>query len=335
MKKHNKTIFLAIIVLLIFGFINKNQKPYGSNVLKTTAGSEIKVVATTTILRDFAQQIIGDQSTVSVIIEAGMCPGHYDYTPSDINKVQGADIIFFHGFEWDQFLGELLNAAGNTGAAYSMSGDGSLGYTQWGSPANAPLFIDVLCNHLNNTYPLLNQTFNQNSAIYKQEIATTKLEIESLDTVYYNFTDTNAYIMNHQTAFLSWLGFNITGTWTKDDNSMTTGDLQAIIEGASETNTEIIIMNYQSGTDMGKVAADSLGIASVPLINFPGVYGVDSYLEQLDFNVALLNWALNNSPDPRPSSDKIGIDQILPLMIFFSFGLVIILLISKKRTLLK
>ncbi|MFW9989622.1 MAG: metal ABC transporter substrate-binding protein [Candidatus Odinarchaeota archaeon] len=327
-----KKTYLLISILIVFGIIAQNITVKAENNLKSSADPEVQVVATTTILRDFAQKIIGDKGTVEVIIEEGMCPGHYDATPSDINLVRNADIVFYHGFEWAQFLGALLSDADNIDAAYSMSGNGSLGYTQWGAPANVPPFLDVICNHLNDTYSLLNETFNQNTLLYKEEIALKKNEIEN-EIVSYNFTDIKAYIMNHQTAFMTWLGFNITGLWSKDDNSMTPSDLDTIIDGASETGTEIIIMNYQSGTEQGKLAADYLNIPSVSLQNFPGVYGIETYLEQLDFNVAMLNWALNDGPDPRNSTDSIGLDLMIPLGVFISLG--VIFVIYRKKLILK
>jgi zinc transport system substrate-binding protein len=329
MRKSIKRLCFLISLSIFIGLMGQNIKVNTEVHVLHTADSEVKVVTTTTILRDFTQEIIGDKGEVSVIIEEGMCPGHYDYKPSDINKVLDADIVFYHGFEWDQFLEELLSAAGNTEAAFSMSIDGNLGTTQWGSPANVPLFLDVICEHLNNTYPLLNQTFNQNCANYKAEVALKKSEIETQNAIFYNFTNIKAYIMTHQTAFIMWLGFNITGSWSKDDNSMTPSDLEAIIDGASASNTEIIVMNYQSGTEQGEMAAESLGIPSVPLQNFPGMYGIKTYLEQLDFNVALLNWALNDGPDPRPTK-SIGFDLILTITVLIGIS-VIVLIEYKKR----
>lgn len=335
--KKSKISVISIILLTVVIFIgNQNSTIIVTQNLKIAADPEIKVVATTTILRDFAQQIIGDSGTVDIIIESGTCPGHYDYKPSDIVKVSDADIVFYHGFEWSQFLNELLTEADNLNAAYSMSGNGSLGWTQWGAPANTVLFLDVICSHLNNTYASLNTTFNQNCETYTAEILAKKAEIETQNAASYNFNKVKAYIMNHQKSFITWLGFNITGEWGMDDNSMNPSDFTDIIDGANSTGTEIIVMNYQSGTNKGEEASDYLGIPSAALINFPGIYGVQTYLEQIDFNVALLNWALNNGPDPRASSDiQIGIDLVIPLIAFGILGMYIIISRTSKKLRIK
>ncbi len=332
MKKQLKIICIVATFALMIGFTNQDSIINGTPSLKNSADPEVRVVATTTILRDFAQQIIGDKGTVTVIIEGGSCPGHYDYSPSDISLVNTADIVFYHGFENATFLYQLLSAAENLDAAYSMSGDAHLSYIQWGAPANAIVFVDAICAHLNATYPSLNQTFNENCVSFKQQILAKEAEIEELNLNTYNFTDIKAYIMNHQTAFLTWLGFNITGTWTVDDNSMSLSEFNAIIDGAEATDAEIIVMNYQSGTEQGAEAASELGIPSVALLNFPGVYGVTTYLEQLDMNVALLHWKINGGPDPRPSSESIGQNLALPLFFVVILGVAVSLIIYHRKS---
>ncbi len=336
MKKSRIIVISAILLATMFFIGNQNSTTINTRNPKIAQAPQIKVVATTTLLRDFAQQIVGDSGTVDIIIESGTCPGHYDYKPSDIVKVTDADVVFYHGFEGSLFLNELLTEAGNLDAAYSMSGNGSLGWTQWGAPANAVLFLDVICTHLNNTYPLLNTTFNQNCATYSAEVLAKKSEIETQNAAYYNFTDVKSYTMKHQKSFMMWLGFNITGEWDMDDNSMNPSEFAAIIDGAYSTGSQIIVMNYQSGTVKGKEAADYLGIPSAALLNFPGVYEALSYLEQLDFNVALLNWAINNGPDPRGSlTMEIGIDVVVPLMAFGILGMYIITSKTAKRMRIK
>jgi len=327
--KWNKIIIFVILIIIIFFELSDQEQIFGENAtLRTSDDPEIKVVATTTVLRDFAQNIIGNKGSVSAIVEGGSCPGHYDYSPSDIALVDDADIVFYHIMEWGQFLEALLDAVDNKAAAYSLNGNNATISVPWGAPPNAYLYIDAICAHLNNTYPELNQTFNQNSATYKQQIAEKQTEIEELNNNSYNFAGTKAYIMTHQTGFVTWLGFDVTGSWSVADSDATPSDLTGIINGASATGAEIIIMNYQSGIEMGQEAADELGIPCVPLLNFPGVYGVSTYLEQLDFNIALLNWALNDGPDPRIIG-SVGLNLLIPLMTFMLAGVVI--LIYKKR----
>ncbi|TXT66407.1 MAG: exported protein of unknown function [Promethearchaeota archaeon] len=337
MKKKFKMAFIALSLIFLFGLAN--LKIFSDRTIITNkndiepSNSEVKVVATTHVLRDFAQEVIGDEGIVSVIIESGSCPGHYDYPPSDINIVQDADIVFYHGFEGSGLM-PLLQSAGNSDAAFGMIQNSSIGWPdQWGSPENAPKFVEVICSHLNETYPSLTETFNDNKDGYLAKLEGYKTYFEMKINTTYQWNNTKAYVMKHQKAFMNWIGFNVSGpsVWTMDDNSMTPSDIQHISGNASDWNAEIMVGNYHSGTDIGKEIADDLGIESAFLLNFPGVYGVKTYIEQLEFNVALLNHVLNGGPDPRPSEDGgfIGVNLLIPLVI--SFIACIGLIIYKKK----
>jgi len=333
---HRKKLAL-LTTLILFSFIGYFIYSNSSETIPkekiNTSSTNVRVVATTHILRDFAQEIIGDKGEVSVIIESGSCPGHYDYPPSDINLVQDADIVFYHGFEGVGLM-PLLQEAENTAAAFGMIQNSSISWAdQWGSPKNAPKFVEVICSHLNDTYPSLNETFNDNKEAYLAKLEGYKTYFEMKINSTYNWYSKNAYVMKHQRAFMNWIGFNVSGpsVWTMDDNTMTPSDIQYITNNASQWNAEIMVGNYHSGMDVGKEIADELGIESVFLINFPGIYGVDTYIEQLEFNIELLNHVLNDGPDPRPSYgyESIGINLMIPLVVslILSVGLVI----YKKR----
>jgi len=337
MRKKYKIAGILLTTIFLFGFINQHIfVNIDSNTTRTdiqTSDSEVKVVTTTHVLRDFAQEVIGDAGKVSVIIESGSCPGHYDYPPSDINIVQDADIVFYHGFEGAGLL-PLLQEAENTAAAFGMIQNSSIWWSdQWGSPENAPKFVEVICSHLNETYPSLTETFNDNKEAYLAKLEGYKNYFEMKINSTYNWYNKNAYVMKHQKAFMNWIGFNVSGpsVWDMDDNSMTPSDIQHITDNASQWNAEIMVGNYHSGTDVGKEIADNLGIKNAFLLNFPGVYGVKTYIEQLEFNVALLNHVLNGGLDPRPSEGggNIGVNLLIPLAI--SAIACIGLVIYKKR----
>ncbi|MBD3211819.1 MAG: hypothetical protein GF311_04350 [Candidatus Lokiarchaeota archaeon] len=337
-KNKNKIIILLLTSAILFGLIFQATNSDENMRIKTSADQEVKVVATTHILRDFAQEIIGDTGIVSVIIESGSCPGHYDYPPSDISKVSEADIVFYHGFEASGLM-PLLQEAENIDAAFGMIQNSSISWAdQWGSPDIAPKFLEEICAHLNDTYPSLAETFNDNKEAYLAKLEGYKTYFEMKINRTYKWNNTNAYVMKHQNKFMNWIGFNVSGpsVWTMDDNTMTPSDIQHIAGNATEHNAEIIVGNYHSGTDVGKEIANSLGIESVFLLNFPGVYGINTYIEQLEFNIALLNHVLNGGIDPRPSNGggNIGINLIVPLIVA-TVGCIGLLIYKKRESLFK
>jgi ABC-type Zn uptake system ZnuABC Zn-binding protein ZnuA len=282
--------------------------------------SEIKIVATTTLLADFASQITGVD--VEYIIDAGTCPAHYDVKPSDVAKVQDADIVLCHGFE--TFLDDLLTGANNSDAKYALVP--IVGYIQWGAPNNANTFCKAITTKLNETYPHLNSTFNKNLNTYCSQIDAKVEEVLTL-AKNYNLTGKKAVVMKHQIGYAGFIGLNIVGNWSKSDELMSTNDVSDLITLANDSKAEIIVMNKQSGSKVGKEVGNILCIPSVALTNFPGdAVNTETYLDQLESNVGALNIAFN---PPPPEEEGIGVNSSLFLIAFSGIG--IILIIHKKR----
>jgi len=67
------------------------------------------IVCTTTILSSFVEQIGGNYVTVEAIVPPGICPAHYDVTPSAVHAVSTASLVLYAGFE--PWLESLVNAS--------------------------------------------------------------------------------------------------------------------------------------------------------------------------------------------------------------------------------
>jgi manganese/iron transport system substrate-binding protein len=83
----------------------------------------LRVVATTTVLADIVKSIGGDQVDVSSIVPAGAGPEDYEPGPDDARRLADAGLIVSNGVGLDDFLGDLIDAAG-TDAERVVLGDG-------------------------------------------------------------------------------------------------------------------------------------------------------------------------------------------------------------------
>ncbi|NLE53292.1 MAG: zinc ABC transporter substrate-binding protein, partial [Lentisphaerae bacterium] len=59
----------------------------------------LQVLCTTTQLGAATMAIGGDAVAVTTIIPFGMCPGHFDLSPRQAEKLRQADLVLFHGYE--------------------------------------------------------------------------------------------------------------------------------------------------------------------------------------------------------------------------------------------
>lgn len=75
-------------------------------------GQQMKVVTTTSILKDAVQNIVGDAATVESIMGSGVDPHLYKATQGDLNKLTGADVIIYNGLHLEGKMGEVLEKLG-------------------------------------------------------------------------------------------------------------------------------------------------------------------------------------------------------------------------------
>ncbi|RPJ37162.1 MAG: zinc ABC transporter substrate-binding protein, partial [Chloroflexi bacterium] len=61
------------------------------------------IVTSTSLISQIIARVAGDQVTVVNIIPPAQCPGHFDITPGDVQKLADADLFFYHNWQGEQF----------------------------------------------------------------------------------------------------------------------------------------------------------------------------------------------------------------------------------------
>ncbi len=98
-------IAVAALALLTLGGCNSNGEEDGS----------IRVVATTTILGDLAQNVIGDAGEVVVLMPIGVNPHDFQPSAQQVAAIQKADIVIASGLGLEEGLSDVLEAAASDG----------------------------------------------------------------------------------------------------------------------------------------------------------------------------------------------------------------------------
>ena len=75
----------------------------------------IRVVATTTILGDLAQNVIGDAGDVAVLMPVGVNPHDFQPSAKQVAAIQKADIVVVNGLGLEEGLTDVLEAAASDG----------------------------------------------------------------------------------------------------------------------------------------------------------------------------------------------------------------------------
>ncbi len=248
----------------------------------TTAEDEpILVVCTNSVLADFAVNVLGDELgpdvDVEFIMPAGVCPSHFDTSPSDVVTISSADIVISLG--WEPWLEDLLGASGNDDVHEILC----IGLGEWNVPEGADRHIDVIASGLSEFNPDWATVVASNADEYSLQIATAyesaRLEVASL-----GLNGTKVVTIDWHVAFLEGLGFEIAASYGSPE-ALSTADIIEISEACDDPEVALVVDNLQSTIDFGTKLASDYGKVHVVLSNFPGaIPGKYTYIENMDYN---------------------------------------------------
>lgn len=104
-----KVYFFIIVPLLCLFMVACSQEQSKGTVPE---GKQMKVVTTTSILKDAVQNIVGEAASVESIMGSGVDPHLYKATQGDLNKLTDADVIIYNGLHLEGKMGEVLEKLG-------------------------------------------------------------------------------------------------------------------------------------------------------------------------------------------------------------------------------
>ena len=76
------------------------------------APGQVKVVATTTQIGDFARAVGGERAKVVQVLQPNTDPHDYEPRPSDVRETADADVVLLNGDELDRWMGDVVEAGG-------------------------------------------------------------------------------------------------------------------------------------------------------------------------------------------------------------------------------
>ena len=144
------------------------------------APGQVKVVATTTQLGDFARAVGGERAKVVQVLKANTDPHDYEPRPSDVRETADADVVLLSGDELDRWMGDVVEAAGgdprvvDLGARVPVKvageGDGPEASRYdphwWHDPRNAQAAVTAIRNALTKANPAARDVYARNAAAY-------------------------------------------------------------------------------------------------------------------------------------------------------------------------
>ena len=154
-----------------------------------TAGTGIKVVATTTQVGALAREVAGDEVQLTVLLSAGADAHDYEPSPRAVAQIKDAKVVLVNGIGLDEWLDDVISGAGAAQVVVVTEGialrDGGDEHAEgappvWHDPANAKTMVDNIVTALSAADPGKAATFKANGDAYKAKLDAVDATIQGL-----------------------------------------------------------------------------------------------------------------------------------------------------------
>lgn len=243
------------------------------------------VAVTNSMFECAVVDVAGEGVAIMRLAEPGMCPGHFDMRPSQIESLRGCRVLLRLDFQ--QSLDRKLAGVSGEGlqiAEIKVPGglcepDSYLAVTR--EIADAMVAAELLGR---------TAADNRLAAIEKRMDALKHRCQQRAQPI----RGATVLASVHQKAFCEWLGLNVVATFSAADTAGV-GQLDHAVRAAEAANVLAIIANQPEGRRTADALADRLGVPVVMFGNFPAMTDQQSTFDELvEANVEALMKAIGD-----------------------------------------
>jgi zinc transport system substrate-binding protein len=277
-------ILLAVLIAALVGTLGAVL------ALAQHAQPSADIMTGSSFITNIIQDLADGRLKTRTLIPPGVCPGHYDMKPSDIEALANSQALFIHNFQQNyENIAGAIEAAENPDliiTALNVTGN-------WMVPAVQAEGVGKIAQALSEIYPenaayyAGNATERAQAILAYGEQVKDRLQDAAVDGV-------KVICAAMQEGFVRWAGFDIVATYGRPEE-LSPADVQQLITEAIEAGVVLVIDNLQSGsTTLGVSMEQDIEAISVIISNFPGgLEDTETWEKAIDKNVDLLLDALN------------------------------------------
>lgn len=278
-----KRILLGFLVAVLLGvlvtFLVRSQR----------AQPSVDVVGGSAFISNIVQDVAGDKLESRPFIPPGMCPGHYDVKPSDIEALASSKAFFVHNYQrnYENVTG-LIEAAQNPDliiTVINITGN-------WMTPPVQAEAVDEIAQALGELDEENAAHYQEKAAERVQAILDKGQEVKSI-LLEAGVEEVKVICAEMQAGFVGWAGFDIVATYGRPED-LSVAEVEHLVVEAREAGVALVIDNLQSGAAAtSKIMAQDIGAIQVTISNFPGGFdNTEIWEKAIDKNVDLLLDAL-------------------------------------------
>lgn len=158
--------------------------------LPAAAQDKFKAVTSFTVIADIAQNVAGDAAVVESITRPGAEIHNYQPTPGDIQRAQGADLVFYNGLNLETWFQRFFANLRDVPSVTVSDGVEPMGIAEgpyegkpnphaWMSASAALIYVDNIRDAFIQYDPENTETYRANAEAYKARISATIAPIQA------------------------------------------------------------------------------------------------------------------------------------------------------------
>ena len=252
-----KNCILAYILMLsvVYGLLATGCEK------KTDMENHADVAVTNSYLGCAVLDLCGDDMEVLCLAPPGMCPGHFDISPSQVRQLCDCRVLLL--FDFQKQVAETLSRMKEKGLKTA--------FVEESGGLCVPETYLTACRKISE---ILSTEYPERKVQYQQRLQVIENNLKQLRQELFErmrqagISSAKVLASNYQADFADWLGLETIATFIGSDIETVTG-IDRCIRKAEGQNIRFVIANKQEGTALAKALAERLGAKSVVFSNFP------------------------------------------------------------------
>ncbi len=220
-----------------------------------------EIAVTNSYLGSVVRDLLGDGTEVMSLAPPGMCPGHFDISPVQVNQLRHCRALLLFDFQ-ATVVASLARLKDKGLQTHLVKGPAGLCV-----PDSYLTACREVATILANEYPERAGELTQRLEAIAQRLDSLGSELQAAVQAA-EVLDAPILSSNHQVKFAQWLGLQSVATFVGSD-SETVSNIDHCLKRAAGRDVRFVIANQQEGTALAQALADRLKAHAVVFSNFP------------------------------------------------------------------
>ncbi|MBD3377272.1 hypothetical protein GF406_19750 [candidate division KSB1 bacterium] len=230
---------------------------------KISDGQQAEIAVANSYLHAVIYDLCGTQESIVNLVPPGMCPGHFDIRPSQVDQLCNCKILFV--FDFQQNIEKVIQRIQKRGLKVCII-----------TPKPGMCIPDTYLSIAQQAATALSEQRPEQKEFYEKRLQEIENRLDQLSSelsqtiCQSDLENTNIISSSHQAEFAKWLGLNPVCTFSGRDTA-TPAQINQNLQKAGKNQIKVVIANEQEGTELAESIANHLHIQFAVFSNFPDI----------------------------------------------------------------